>query len=386
MKNTMKKTTLFLLIAILSTLVLAGCGGKTEVDLKEVVSLELSGVDGYGYAYAEIDEQMLYALVRPDETEDHNTMDAINTLDLLSRIDCTLDKSEKLSNGDNVTVTITYPDTLEDALDVTFIPENGNSWTVEITGLGEPEKIDVFENISLKYEEGNTLCAKGQCPDLIYSLSQTQHLHNGDTVTITVSAPDGSEDLDAFCMEHYGWMPQSATLEYTVEGIDEFPVVLEDIPDELMTQMRMEGQLQIESMGEQMVSNYGDRGYRMNSYALEYIYVVSPKENVSSSVKNEVYLVYRINASNPDGTFDYYYSAKFCDVQIRADGEVLIGRSWVEYPDGEYGLFYFGGDHYFGTGTEGEGLIGFPQLQDFYNWYLAEWEETWLINQYEVEG
>lgn len=385
MKHTVKKTVLFLLIAVLSVLALTGCGRQTEVNLKEVVTLDLSGVDGYGYAYAEIDEQLLYALVHPDDAEEYNTMDAINTLDLLSRIDCTLDRTEKLSNGDKVTVTITYPDTLEKALDVSFTPKSGESWDIEVAGLGEPEKIDVFENISLKYEDGNTLCAKGLCRDLIYTLSQTQHLHNGDTVTITVSAPDGSDDLDAYCMENYGWMPQSDTLEYTVEGIDEFPVVLEDIPDELMDQMRMEAQLKIESMGEQMASNYGDRGYHMNGYALEYIYVVSPKENVSSSVKNEVYLVYRINASNPDGTFDYYYSAKFCDVQIRADGEMLIGGHWTEYPDGEYGLFYFGGEQFFCSGTEDEGFIGFPELQDFYDWYLADWEETWLIKRYEAE-
>lgn len=384
MKHTIKSK-LLLFIALIALLALTACGSKTEVNLKEVVTLDLSGVDGYGSAYAEIDEQLLYALIRPDDAEESNTMDAINTLDLLGRIDCTLDRTDNLSNGDSVTVTITYPDTLEEALDVAFTPKSGESWAIEVTGLGEPEKIDVFENISLQYEEGNTLSAKGPCRDLIYTLSQTQHLHNGDTVTITVSAPDGSDDLDAYCMENYGWMPQSATLEYTVEGIDEFPVVLEEIPEELMDQMRMEAQLQIESMGEQMTSNYGDRGYRLNGYALEYIYVVSPKEDVSSSVKNEIYLVYRINASNPDGTLEYYYSAKFCDVQIRADGEVLIGRDWAEYPDGEYGLFFFGGEQFFCSGTEDEGFIGFPQLQDFYDWYLADWEDTWLINRYEAE-
>lgn len=383
MKNTIKKT-LLLMIAVLVILSMTACGSKTEINLKDVANVELNGVDGYGYAYGKIDEQMLYALVRPDEAEEYNTMDAINTLDLLSRIDCTLDRTEKLSNGDKVTVTITYPDTLEEALDVSFTPKSGESWTVEISGLGEPEKVDLFENISLKYEEGNTLCATSLYPNLIYTLSQTQNLHNGDRVTITVSAPDGSEDLDAYCMETYGWMPQFTALEYTVEGIDEFPIVLEEIPDELMEQMRTEAQTQIESLGEQMVSSFGDQGYRMNNYALEYVYVVSPKENVSSPVKNEVYLVYRINATNPDGTFDYYYSAKFCDAQIRADGEMHIVDRWTEYPDGGYGWSFGYSEHYFCTGTEGEGFVGFAQLQDFYDWYLAEWEETWLINRYEI--
>ena len=122
-------------------------------------------------------------------------------------------------------------------------------------------------------------------------------------------------------METYGWMPLSDTCEYVVTGIDEYPICLQDIPEELFEELRMVAQMQIEDMGAQMVSNYGDQGYQMNHYELHSAYVVSPRENVETDNRNEVYLVYKINASNPDGTRDYFYSAKFSNVTIRADGE-----------------------------------------------------------------
>ena len=44
--------------------------------------------------------------------------------------------------------------------------------------------------MTIEYGNGNTLCADGLYTALNYTLSQTQGLSNGDTITITVSAAD----------------------------------------------------------------------------------------------------------------------------------------------------------------------------------------------------
>ena len=383
MKRTMMKT-LVLIAMLVITLVISGCGNKTKIDLQECTHVEPYGANGYGKTNDWIDEEMLLALIQIEETDDESLVAALEKLDLLTQIEYELDNTEKLSNGDKITVTVTYPDSLEDALDADITPKNGSSWTVEVSGLGEPEKVDVFENITLEYIVGNTLCAKGQYTYLDYTLSQTQGLSNGDTVTISISAPDGSADLDGYCMENYGWMPISDSCEHNVTGIDEYPLCLEDIPEELFEKLRMVAQMQIEAMGEQMVSNFGDQGYHMNHYALESVYVASPKENVKSSSKNEVYLVFKINATNPDGTRDFYYSAVFPNVTIKESGEYWYNADHVLYPDGEYGSWFYG-DNFFCTGTEGEGFIGFEEEADFYDWYLAEWEDTWRIERSSIE-
>ena len=379
MKHIIKKT-LLLLTALIAVLVLTACGSKTEIDLTQYVHVNVSGADGYGYATADVDNIGLEALLLADDESD---ADSWIKLDLLMRISYEIDQTNHLSNGDKVSVTVTYPDGLAEALNANITPKSGESWTVEISGLGEPERLDVFEGMTIKYGNGNTLCADGLYTALNYTLSQTQGLSNGDTVTITVSAPDGSSDLDSYCMNTFGKMPLTETYEYTISGIDEYPLYLEDIPEELFEALRMVAQMQIEDMGAQMVSNYGDQGYQMNHYELYSAYVVSPRENVETDNRNEVYLVYKINASNPDGTRDYFYSAKFSNVTIRSDSEYGYD-TFVIYPDGDYGWFFYG-ENLFCTGTEGEGFIGFETEQDFYDWYLADWEDTWLINKYDIE-
>ena len=380
MKHTIKKP-LLLLTALIVVLALTGCGSKTKIDLTKYVHVDISGANGYGHAHAEADDDALEALLLSDDESD---ADSWVKLDLLLKIDYQIDKRDHLSNGDKVTVTVTYPDALADALDADISPKSSESWTVEVNGFGEPKRVDVFEDICLEYDVGNTLCAKGQYIYLEYTLSQTQHLSNGDIVTITASAPDGYDNLDSYCMENYGWMPLSDTCEYTVTGIDEYPTCLDDIPEEQFEELRMVAQVRIEALGEDMCFYYGDQGYQMNHYELVAVYVASPGENIKDDHKNEVYLVYKVNASNPDGTRDYYYSAMFPNVTIQVDGKFWCDYNDVVYPDGEYG-FGFCGDNIFCTGTEGEGFVGFETEEGFYDWYLAEWEDTWIINHYGIE-
>ena len=380
MKHITKKIFL-LLTALIAVLALTGCGSKTTIDLTQYVQVNVSGADGYGYASADVDDIGLEALLLSDNESD---ADSWVELDMLLRIRYEIDKKDHLSNGDKVSVTVTYPDGLAEALDADITPKSGDSWTVEIAGLGEPERVDVFEGMTIEYGNGNTLCANGLYTALKYTLSQSQGLSNGDTVTITVSAPDGNADLESYCMDTYGWMPMSDSCEYTVTGIDEYPIRLEDIPEELFEELRMIAQMQIEAMGAQMHSSFGNQGYQMNHYALDKVYVASPGKNIDDDNKNEVYLVYRINGSNPDGEREYIYSAMFPNVHISADGEYRYDADHVVYPDGEYGSWFYG-ENYFCTGTEGEGFIGFESEQDFYNWYLAAWEDSWYIERSSIE-
>ena len=383
MKHTIKKP-LLLLAALIAALALTACGSKTKIDLQQYIHVDPYGADGYGKVSPRLDYADLETLIFTNAKEGESDLALLAKLDLLDEIKIQLDKTENLSNGDKITVTVTYPDTLEDVLDADISPKSGESWNVEVGNLDTPEKVDIFEGITLKYKEGNTLCAEGKYVNLQYNLSQTQDLHNGDVITITASAPEGNGDLTSYCMDVYQFLPASSTCEYTVSGIDEYPIRMEDIPEELFNELCMYAQERIDELGAQMSGNFGEYGYHMNHYSLDTVYVASPNENVADDHKNEVYLVYRINASNPDGTREYFYSARFPNVKITADGETWWDPNYVEFPAGNY-AFFFGGEHFFCTGTEGEGFIGFETKEDFYDWYLAEWKDTWLINEYDIE-
>ena len=139
MKHTIKKT-LLLLTALIAVLALTACGSKTKIDLTQYVHVNVSGADGYGYATADVDDTGLEALLLSDDESD---ADSWVKLDLLMRISYELDTNDHLSNSDKISVTVTYPDGLAEALDADITPKSGESWTVEIDGLGEPDRIDV---------------------------------------------------------------------------------------------------------------------------------------------------------------------------------------------------------------------------------------------------
>lgn len=376
------KYAMMVLAIILALAVLTGCRKKTTVDLTEYMVLTTDGPNGYGSAGCYVDSFMLLSVICSDASD----AEWIAKAELIDRIDCVTEEINTLSNGDKVSVTITYPDTLEDALGVSLNPKSGTVWAAEITDLPEPERIDLFEDIYLDYDDEVNMHVKGgYSKKLQYNLSQSLGLSNGDTVTITVSVPDGIEELDEYCVRYLGGVPMADTCEYVVEEVDEYPLTYEDIPAELFDMICQEAESKIEDLGQQMYDNFGDQGYRMNNYTLERVLVAYPMEGVESPSLNEVYLVYKINATNLDGTFDYYYSGIFPNVQTTAEGEQRCDWSLVCYPDGNYG-FSFYGEHYFCTGTEGEGFIGFATFQDFYDCYLTEWEDTWVINQYTIES
>lgn len=200
------KYAVMVLAIILALTVLTGCGSKNEINLQNYVTVEVNGGNGYGKAYASIDYL---------------------GLDALSGIRYTLDKTENLSNGDKITVSVTYPEALGEVLDANIIPASGDSWSVEVAGLIELYTFDLFENIEISFDGYNGFGV----PDVQvnggnnvgWSASQEEYLSNGDVVTVTLTGPDGGDLLD-YCMFE-GFLPEKKSMEFTVSGLAELPKV-----------------------------------------------------------------------------------------------------------------------------------------------------------------
>lgn len=214
-----------ILLAMLLTLLLSACGGK-RVNLQDYVELTFSGADGYGRAAYSLDENALIDLIAPEDEEE--SLEAVgNVLKaayLVEDIDVTLDVTEGLSNGDEVTVTVTYSDDLTDALGGVK-PKSGESWTVKVSGLPEAEEADLFEDVSVTFS-GYDGFGQAEVQDgsgysgLTYTLSSSEDLSNGDIVTLTVSASSGAA-LEEYCANNYGLVPAAASRDYTVSGLEE---------------------------------------------------------------------------------------------------------------------------------------------------------------------
>lgn len=106
----MKKTKiLFLTAAVIMILGLAGCG-NTKIDLMDYVTVVFSGVDGQGKAVYNVDTVKLEQDLAGD-TDGQISIDEFEKIRWISQFETTisyqLDKETGLSNGDEVTVSVT---------------------------------------------------------------------------------------------------------------------------------------------------------------------------------------------------------------------------------------------------------------------------------------
>ena len=229
MKKHCKHMLAIMLMAVMAMAVLTGCGGKNKIDLRDekYVSVNISGPSGYGEASVDTDDDALAAMILSDDVTEENLTAYLLKVDALSRITYTLDQTEKLSNGDTVTVTVTYPEELEEVLDAKITPKSGDSWTVEVTGLEELYTFDLFLNIDVTftgfngYGEPTVQVNGGNNVGCIFS--QKENLSNGDVVTVTLTGPKGRDLID-YCISE-GFVPEVESKEFIVSGLPEVPQI-----------------------------------------------------------------------------------------------------------------------------------------------------------------
>ncbi len=354
-------------------LLLTGCSGKEKINLEELVTLDYTGSDG-GYGYASCDFEPLEDWLSENCSEETALSLAIAIED---GVDITLSPEDGLSNGDEVTVTILYDDGILDGYDYQLAPDSGDNWTVTVDGLEEAQKVDIFDGISLEYEADGSCLVTGGYDNITYTLSENRGLKNGDTVTITASYEGDGTSLEEFCIQSYGMIPESDTCEYTIEGLDEYPSAPEEISESGLEQLKQEADACINDMKWQMEDSLGADGYSLNDYTYDRCVIATPAEGTDAANKNEVYLIYKINATNPDGTFDYYYPVMFSNVMINSNGNFTYDPDpWL--PDGSYAYWSgVSGENYFSTGSEGAGFVGFETLHDFEEYYVTPYEGEW---------
>lgn len=228
MKKYVKQTLIVAMMAALAALVLTACGG-TKLNLKDYTEVTFSGAQGYGRASVSLNEDQMLAVLTAKKggsgDDEAAWTGTFSTLELLDEIDVTLDKTDGLSNGDKVTITVSYPEKLAKELGIKLSPKNGSSWTVKVSDLPDVESKDLFEDLDVSFTGPN---GYGQIEinnrseySFKASASPENNLSNGDTVVVTLTSSDGLDDLESYCINYYGFVPTSLTKEYTVSDLAE---------------------------------------------------------------------------------------------------------------------------------------------------------------------
>lgn len=341
---------LFLAAALLA---LAGCG-TTAIDLNSYVSVSFSGYDTVGRASAELDMDALledYAEALNIDKENEPADAFAIYYDFHNEIDGELDQRSELSNGDKIKFVWDEIDTKRFA-EKYSVSLNFSDLEFTVSDLDEAQTFDPFDDLTVTFEGfapygklviGN---ARSAPVSVNFEADRTDHLRNGDTVTVKVTA---GGDLAAYCLDR-GYIPTKTEQTFTVSGLASYAASLDEIPVASYDKMNAHA---LDTFNANVAKNWAD-AESMKNIKLIGNYFLTPKDaSISTEKSNLLYFIYKVTAENAesDGTFDYYYYSRFENIVLLEDGTCSFDLSAMLYPETgwfakeqfEVGRYVYGG-------------------------------------------
>ncbi|MCR5209597.1 MAG: hypothetical protein K6C99_05265 [Lachnospiraceae bacterium] len=353
---------------LFGTLLLAGCGRET-INLNEYLEVETEGFDGYGTAEVVVDYNKLvgdhyeaFGL----EDNDEEDKDFARVVEKLSEyVTVKTEDLTGLGNGDEIEVKwkvkdekvqekykvkLTYEDTVEtvDDLDavVVFDPFAGIE-KVDFTGTAPDGSASIVYAEEPQWADQVTEEQQKVLNDNIryyYNWEKKDGFSNGDIFTVTIENP---EDLKSY-LAPYGLTFETESMDYTCEGLASYIKKIDEIPQDTMIKMQQEVK---DDFSAYVADQWNPDKEFFNSMTYIGAYMLTPKDGIYGD-KNQVYLVFRVNAENTgsNGAFDFYYCVRFRNIMTLADGTCSVDLSdtyaitqYFEKGKNGWGHFYYYG-------------------------------------------
>lgn len=232
MKHTNFRT-IYLSLLLMAALTLTACGGKS-IDLTNYVSIDaVSGADGYGHLEYSFDSYSVYQKIAGIDVKNDKDIEALFSEENLLKtekiwaalegVSVVADKSDNLSNGDKVTLTVSFDNPTNEKLDFEL---RGGKITYTVEGLADGLPFDPFSedviSVAFTGASGGGEAIVGLVSDdamykgVTYSFANNYNLSNGEEVTLNAVF-----DQQYFASLGYT-VPEQCSKTYTVSGLKDF--------------------------------------------------------------------------------------------------------------------------------------------------------------------
>ena len=206
---------------------------KPQFNLNDYMYVLDSGFDGYGTVTIGINEKLLRESCRGQFGEKKITESSKAESALLSLMTSgSFDKSDYLSNGDNVSYTLNFNKgefEKQYGIKVEVVPVD-----YEISNLQPLTEHDVFADLYIEVI-GYSGIAKmyvsynETVPGIDISWDKNVNLSNGDIVTFTLEEEEGGQNIEELTAAIYGYKLKRTSYEYKVEGLEELVIIEDDL-------------------------------------------------------------------------------------------------------------------------------------------------------------
>lgn len=233
MKHTNFRTICLSLLLMAAALTLTACSGKS-IDMTDYVSIDaVSGADGYGHLEYSFDSYSVYQKIAGIDVKNDNDVEALFSEENLLKtekiwaalegVSVVADKSDNLSNGDKVTLTVSFDNPTNEKLDFKL---RGGKITYTVEGLADGLPFDPFSEdvISVAFigASGGGEAIVGLVSDdamykgVTYSFANNYKLSDGEEVTLNA----------VFDQQYYASLgytvPEQCSKSYTISGLKDF--------------------------------------------------------------------------------------------------------------------------------------------------------------------
>lgn len=318
-----------LIIAIVAIAVVLS--QPVTIDLDQLVEVNFTGYNTVGTATASIDyEQYDQQLSEALNVEPEELYLSLEYSACTNAFQISLNKASNLSNGDEVTVSITYDNESIKDYKVQF---SGESLSFTVEGLDELEEIDPYEGLEVTFggisPDGYVdYVYTGTSPyvsERSFIVDKDSNLKNGDTVTISI------ESYNEQIAAQSGYRLTETSKAFTVEGLDEYVQSYSEIPEEFLEYAKEEAQ---DTINAYVAREYSEECPLTPIEYAGYIFNVA-KEGKDADWFNELYIIYRGTVSHNENEFHdtmVYYPVLYSDLllsnnQVQSSDENEISGS-----------------------------------------------------------
>lgn len=299
---------------------LAGCGSKvTSIEVNQYVEIEYEGYDSVGQiTKSEFDARKLL-------NDNEKPLEEVSKKDILKLFGETfaVKTGEKgLSNGDTIQVNWEVDEDeiaeFEKEHKVKFVYDD---FELEVSGLTEMEKVDVFEGITVEF--GGTapdgyarIRYNSVAYDLEFSLDKNSELSNGDVVTVTAHTYNGT-DIAEFMANAYQKRPVETTKTFTVSGLAARVTALSEISDAFINGLNTEyqGKLAETAKTWKYPESFQKATFMGNIFSV-------------NGNRNTLYFVYKVDVDSVrDGASAYYTYGTYSDIMVDTQGALSVSGS-----------------------------------------------------------
>lgn len=311
-------------IVILAVIFLLTGSKKISVDINEYMTVSFSGYDSCGYVDVDIDKDAIQDLL-VEEGIDSSASEypELDQDDIAKKVAVSIDtdidlENKALSNGDVITVTITYNEELAEGCNVEFKVKE-ESFTV--SGLEPLVSLNPFEDITVEFTGASPYAlpsiVSSTTNEFLKTISSSNYTFSsssykiGDVVTVTFK---GTEEE----ANKYGYTLETYTCDYVCEGVNEWIESAEELSDSNIETLK---EAAIECI-DTYVNSMGSA--TMTSYEYQGMYVMFS----TSSIDNQVVAVYKAAITYDAWLISYedeivYFPVCIESIITTPDGEVL---------------------------------------------------------------